>query len=409
MEEFVKYTNFLTGIISLIILLIIQSGTNRKELSRKILSSYFFLFGIFWIASFSYFNELILYEYAALITYTLNLIYYPLLFLYLISLTKPAFKIRVFHLVYFVPFLIFAIIFCYYFLTFQLNGIYNYDINTEIRSNFRNEISFFHKYSLYVNLIQFFFYVCLMLIVLKKHKGIINETFSFEKNISLRWFKYFLIFLLIFWLFDNFYDHFIGNYENATFLLLIVRFVFNLLHVLFLGIFGLNQSSIYKKDHLAAIEKYGADLYGGSIDVFDFNSDSAKNNNFRAQTKDKAYSALTYEKKLSLMSRIDDLMLEKKIYRDPQLSIYTVANELFTNIKYISVSINEVKKMNFNTYINSYRIEEVKYLLRHNKELGIPEIIELCGFKSRSAFNLFFKKETGMTPSEFRNMNQNQD
>ena len=109
------------------------------------------------------------------------------------------------------------------------------------------------------------------------------------------------------------------------------------------------------------------------------------------------------------MNKIDSLMLEKMIYRDPQLSIYSVANELCTNIKYISVSINEVKKMNFNTYVNTYRIEEVKYLLKHSKELGIPEIIEMCGFYSRSAFNQFFKKQTELTPSEYRKLNQTQD
>jgi len=409
MEEFVKYTNFTIGIISLVILVIIQSSITKKELSKKILSTYFFLFAIFWIFSFLYFNGFILRESTALITWSLNLVYYPLLFLYLISLTQPKFKIRVFHALYFVPFLIFALIFSYYFLIFQLKGIYNYDINSEIRSNFINEISTFHKYSLYVNLIQFFLYVALMLIVLRKHKGNINEIFSYEKNISLRWFKYFLIFLLIFWLFDNYYDHFISTYENSSFLLLIIRFVLNLLHVLFLGVFGLKQSSIFSKEHVEAIEKYGSDFYEESIDLFDFIKDPSKNKNFKAQTIDKAYSALTYEQKLSLMNRIDNLMLEKKIFLDPQLSIYTLANELFTNIKYISVSINEVKKMNFNTYVNSYRIEEVKYLLIHNKEMGIPEIIEKCGFYSRSAFNQFFKKELGVTPSEYRKQNQIQD
>jgi len=54
--------------------------------------------------------------------------------------------------------------------------------------------------------------------------------------------------------------------------------------------------------------------------------------------------------------------------------------------------------------VNGYRIDEAKKLLSdpaHNSEKIISVLYD-CGFNSKSVFNTVFKKNTGLTPSEFR-------
>ncbi|MGC9366431.1 MAG: helix-turn-helix domain-containing protein [bacterium] len=66
--------------------------------------------------------------------------------------------------------------------------------------------------------------------------------------------------------------------------------------------------------------------------------------------------------------------------------------------------INESLQQNFFNFVNSYRIEEVKKMLvdEVNSDRTILEIMYECGFNSKSSFNSVFKKQTGLTPSQYR-------
>ena len=69
--------------------------------------------------------------------------------------------------------------------------------------------------------------------------------------------------------------------------------------------------------------------------------------------------------------------------------------------KYISQAINQNLNQNFYDFVNSFRIEEAKQLLKSD-ELRINEIMDQVGYKNRSSFNTIFKTNCGCTPSEFR-------
>jgi len=97
------------------------------------------------------------------------------------------------------------------------------------------------------------------------------------------------------------------------------------------------------------------------------------------------------------------LMDEEKKYLIPDLTLGETAKILNTNTTYLSKVINEQGEMNFNNYINKYRIEEAKALLDSGKQdyLTFEGIGKSCGFISRSSFNKAFKKFTGLTPTEY--------
>ncbi len=71
---------------------------------------------------------------------------------------------------------------------------------------------------------------------------------------------------------------------------------------------------------------------------------------------------------------------------------------------HLSAVINTVYQKNFNALVNEYRINHVKENI-HKKQwsnFSLEGIGMEAGFKSRSTFLKAFKKETGMTPSAFR-------
>ena len=110
--------------------------------------------------------------------------------------------------------------------------------------------------------------------------------------------------------------------------------------------------------------------------------------------------------KPSLFNRIYQIIAEKEEYANPQLSVDYLARELNTNTKYISKAIRDKTGMNFNTFVNTFRIEKAKSILSsHESDKWPLEVIaEKCGFNNHTTFYQSFKQKTGLTPSLYRRM-----
>lgn len=94
----------------------------------------------------------------------------------------------------------------------------------------------------------------------------------------------------------------------------------------------------------------------------------------------------------------------EKIYKDPELSLAKAADTIKSNEKYVSSAISSYAKTNYSNFINSYRIHEAKILIYENNNLNINEVMYACGFNSRTTFYDAFKKQTGMSPKQFKEM-----
>ncbi len=100
------------------------------------------------------------------------------------------------------------------------------------------------------------------------------------------------------------------------------------------------------------------------------------------------------------------LFMEKeKPFLDSELTLLQLAEQFGVTNNHLSQIINENAQKNFYSFINSYRLEESVRLLKDEKnaKYTILAIAYDAGFKSKSVFNTLFKKEKGMTPSQFRN------
>ncbi|WP_404985549.1 helix-turn-helix domain-containing protein [Chryseobacterium sp. M5] len=101
---------------------------------------------------------------------------------------------------------------------------------------------------------------------------------------------------------------------------------------------------------------------------------------------------------------LKEFMIEKEPYLDSSLTIQDLAEQVKIPVKDLSALINLYMNKHFFDFINEYRIEKAKEILKDplQKELTILEILYQVGFNSKSSFSTSFKKYTGKTPTDFR-------
>ena len=108
--------------------------------------------------------------------------------------------------------------------------------------------------------------------------------------------------------------------------------------------------------------------------------------------------------KQAILGQLQQHMQSQKPYLEPDLTLEDLAGQIVIKPKLLSQVINELLQKNFFLFINHYRIEEAKRLLDNpkDKKITVLEVMYQVGFNSKSSFNTLFKKETGITPSEFK-------
>jgi AraC-like DNA-binding protein len=95
-------------------------------------------------------------------------------------------------------------------------------------------------------------------------------------------------------------------------------------------------------------------------------------------------------------------MEEGHAYRDGELKLEQLAGQVAMTAHELSQLINDACGVNFQDYLNRYRVEELKAALHADARGSILDLALAAGFNSKSALNRAFKKHTGMTPSQFR-------
>jgi len=90
----------------------------------------------------------------------------------------------------------------------------------------------------------------------------------------------------------------------------------------------------------------------------------------------------------------------EKNYSDPSLSLSSVADYVNTNTSYLSKLFKNNLDVNFNDYLNSYRIEKAKALL-DSSNMTLKEVATATGFNSQQNFIRVFKKFQGVTPGRY--------
>ncbi|HNT49435.1 MAG TPA: helix-turn-helix domain-containing protein [Cyclobacteriaceae bacterium] len=210
------------------------------------------------------------------------------------------------------------------------------------------------------------------------HQRIIPQEVSNLENVSITWVRLFMVVFLII---------------NFIFLISLASVVHSLdgdwLQLMTATIFSLAIFALGYKGIL-------------QIEVFNKGDVVAKENN--TNTLPPAENPKSSQIDLSRLKQLNIFMEEKKPYLNAELTLTDLASELEIPRGQLSQLINEGTGDNFYDFVNKYRVEEVKKLMidPSMKNFNMLGIALEAGFKSKSTFNLIFKRFTGLTPSEYR-------
>ncbi|MBQ2967891.1 MAG: helix-turn-helix transcriptional regulator [Clostridia bacterium] len=124
-----------------------------------------------------------------------------------------------------------------------------------------------------------------------------------------------------------------------------------------------------------------------------------------------------------LLSMIELLSYEDKIKNEPstplsekilehcrwnflkKITTEDICNKFFCSRSYVAHMFKKETGKSLPEYINFYRIKTAKHILK-TTDAGITEVATLSGFEDRGYFSKCFKKETGLTPREWRKQNK---
>jgi ligand-binding sensor domain-containing protein/AraC-like DNA-binding protein len=127
---------------------------------------------------------------------------------------------------------------------------------------------------------------------------------------------------------------------------------------------------------------------------------------WRRQRKRYRSSTLTRQRAQEMIERLRILMERDAAYRDQALSLESLATRLEILPKHLSQIVNEHLQLSFRDFVNGYRVEEAKRLLREDPQLTVLGIAHQVGFNTNDAFYRAFKKQTGTPPSSYRKGNE---
>lgn len=126
------------------------------------------------------------------------------------------------------------------------------------------------------------------------------------------------------------------------------------------------------------------------------------NVNYKQQKKYKQ-ALLDADEIKKYSKELEQIMMDYKLYLNPDLSLKDLASYLELPANYVSQLLNLGFQKNFSEYVNTFRVKEFKerVLKEENKDLTIMAIAYDSGFNSKTVFNTFFKKMEGTTPNSY--------
>lgn len=173
-------------------------------------------------------------------------------------------------------------------------------------------------------------------------------------------------------------------------------FTLNILRILSIfGLFGLLSSPFFFPSILYGLPRFPESGIPPNTEKADPAQPSAdsrkKTNHFEAN-----YLHFIHQKADSCMKEIQPYL--QSDFNLAHLSVHTQIP-----VHHLSYFFREEKKQHFNDYVNKWRIDHAKSLIKEgkNNELTLEGIGLISGFSNRNSFRLTFKKIEGISPSAF--------
>ena len=290
----------------------------------------------------------------------------PFLYFYILSLTRPNFRFTRAQALHFIPY---AVVFGLFFVFVYIRAApYKLDLISRISADREPWGLMVYRIG---RIIYILTYLALCLNALRPYAKRIRDNFSALERINLNWLRLLVL-----------------AYATGIVALVILAqldvpdialHIYGTLVILFIGLRGLTQTEIFGRENIPEEAPKAGPKYERS-----------------SLTREQAEKA----EKLLLA-----VMENDKLYLDEELSLRTLSEKAGLPSAHVSQVLNDRLKRNFYDFVNGFRVEEAKRILRdpRRRDQKILGIAFDTGFASKVAFNRVFKKYTGMTPSEYKN------
>ena len=372
---------YLAGIFITFFLSVLLAGKKGKSEADKILTLWLLVIGFHLITFYLYLSgSYVKFPWFLGLELPLPLVHGPFLFLYTTALTQVR-KIKTIGLLHFLPIAVTYILMIPFFLltfdqkisVYQHNGVgYEWLTSSVFIAIVLSGVS----------------YVILSFLKLRQHKFNIEKQFSNTARINLIWLRYLIYGTSVIWVVV------IGGLGDSYIFATVVIYVF------FIGYFGVKQVGIFSNAHSdnPKSEKETR-LY---IDTL---QDDLKETTQSFAKPKYQRSSLTDEEAKKIHGQLYKLMVNEKLFKDPDINLGELANKVEVHSNTLSQVINSFENKTFYDYINGLRIDEFKALAADpgNTRYTFLSLAFECGFNSKTAFNRNFKKATGLSPSEYLN------
>jgi AraC-like DNA-binding protein len=238
-------------------------------------------------------------------------------------------------------------------------------------------------------------YSLLTIVHLRQHRRRIRNSYSSTERVNLLWLLWLSAAVAAIWLLAIAVDIAsilpipLPSHQDD-----LVSFAIALL-VYAIGYMGLRQPEIFRYDGPAAPTPSESDPPSATL-TDRANADAPSGRYERSGLRDAEAVAL----KESLIA----LMAREHPYRDPDLTLPDLAERLGTTPHKLSEVLNGELSQTFYDFVNSYRVEDVRRRLAKSdsRNQNLLTLAMDAGFASKSTFNQVFKKQTGQTPSAYR-------
>ena len=219
--------------------------------------------------------------------------------------------------------------------------------------------------------IHFISYLIMALrLIYSYRKRLLNTASSFYR-ISLFWLEgiiYLQLATLALALLESYFQ---SVMNTNTFILIIYFFTLILIHCFYY--LGLKQVRLFKGFTQEQSNHSGLQEYSIPEDVF-----------------------------LEYVDKLNRFIESEQPYLDYDITLQELSDRLGISTRNLSHVINKHFKKNYYGFINHYRLQRAMEQLK-TSEGSIKEIMYDSGFSNKATFYSLFKKETGLTPVQFRN------
>ncbi|MBN2637211.1 MAG: hypothetical protein JXR61_13145 [Prolixibacteraceae bacterium] len=337
-------------ILAVTILVGAKNDFSKKVMGLALLNAFFV-----FLANYFYFQKIFqVYSYLHSLHIAAVLWLFPSVFLYVKSIVGSSFKKDLLHLLPGAVFGLISATLFYGFLNFEERIYYlsNYRTETTFEGLNLKIITIFRMVDVVLIVAQVIYYSIVFIRVPRKYNTRLMQEYSNIENFSIDWLYWFNggfvvvgILSVLFYVFNPFQK------ENELFLVFFLFFISAFIWII--GIWSFKQ-------------KKPKQIIDTPEPVFSFNKKENKGETTMEEV------LLHYFEK-------------EKPYLNPELNLTDLCKKIGTNRTYLSNLINNQFNMNFNTFVNQYRITEVQEYRKHHPSASYTTLADVGGFGSVSS------------------------